>query len=52
METIIWTALGYTAIPLIFLFGFAITACVAFVIMEIMDIESLAPPKSSLSKLT
>ncbi len=41
METLIWNILGYITMPLIFVFGFAVTALLACMIMNALEIESL-----------
>ncbi len=40
MENMIWTILGYTSMPLIFVFGFALTALLACMAMDLLGIES------------
>ncbi|MCW8885768.1 MAG: TIGR02808 family protein [Motiliproteus sp.] len=40
MENMIWTLLGYTSMPLIFVFGFVLTALLACMIMDMLGIES------------
>lgn len=36
LESLIWTILGYAAMPAIFLFGFAATAIVACIMLDLM----------------
>ncbi|MEH6624876.1 MAG: TIGR02808 family protein [Motiliproteus sp.] len=40
METMIWNILGYTSMPLIFVFGFVATALLACMVMDMLGIES------------
>ncbi len=41
LETLIWNILGYSAMPLIFLGGFAGTAFVACMLMDMLGIKSV-----------
>lgn len=41
MELLIWTILGYIAMPTIFVVGLALTALFACVVMDILDLETL-----------
>ncbi|WP_369601615.1 TIGR02808 family protein [Hahella sp. SMD15-11] len=36
LESLIWTILGYAAMPAIFLFGFIATAVVACILLDLM----------------
>lgn len=39
LESLIWTVLGYSAMPLIFIFGFAVVAYVAVFILKMTGAE-------------
>ena len=45
LEQLIWNVLGYTSMPLIFLFGFIATALVAVVILKIFGAKSICAMK-------
>ncbi|WP_207062608.1 TIGR02808 family protein [Motiliproteus sp. SC1-56] len=40
IEQTIWTILGYLAMPTFFIIGFAVTALIACIIMDLLEIES------------
>ena len=42
LEQLIWNVLGYTSMPLIFLFGFIATALVAVIILKIFGAKPAA----------
>jgi uncharacterized protein (TIGR02808 family) len=42
LEQLIWNILGYTSMPLIFIFGFIATALVAVIILKIFGAKPAA----------
>ncbi len=47
MQEIIWTLLGYIAMPTIFIIGFAAIAAMACFILDILDVEMIADKKEA-----
>jgi len=41
LENLIWTALGYTSMPIIFIVGFAATAILTCMAMDVLEVESI-----------
>ena len=49
LEQLIWNVLGYTSMPLIFLFGFIATALVAIIILKIFGAKPAAAIKNTIN---
>ena len=47
LEQLIWNVLGYTSMPLIFLFGFIATALVAVIILKVFGAKPAPVLKNS-----
>jgi len=43
LEQIIWNVLGYSSMPIIFLFGFVATALVAVAILKMFGAKTIDP---------
>ncbi len=47
MEELIWTLLGYIAMPTIFVIGFAAVAAMTCFVLDILDVEIVTSKKDA-----